>query len=110
MRRILVDHARQHLAEKRGGRNQRISITAVDGLTGKSYVDLLALHETLNQLESLNSRQCRIVELRFFGGLTIEEDCRGPGLGPRHHRAGLETGPCLAATPAGMKVLRFKVY
>ena len=81
MRRILVDHARQHLAEKRGGRNQRISITAVDGLTGKSDVDLLALHEALNQLESLDSRQCRIVELRFFGGLTIEETAEVLGLG-----------------------------
>lgn len=82
MRRILVDHVRQRQADKRGGSNrQRLSLTAVDRLAGKPDVDLLALHEALNHLESLDKQQSRIVELRFFGGLSIEETTEVLGLG-----------------------------
>lgn len=74
MRRILVDHARQHRATKRGGVDQqRLSITSAEKLTKQSEIDLLALHEALEELATLDPQQERIVELRFFGGLSIEE-------------------------------------
>src|SRR5947199_2469836 len=74
MRRILVDHARTHQAQKRGGSDQqRLSLTNVDRVAEKPEVDLLALHEALNELAELDPQQARIVELKFFGGLSIEE-------------------------------------
>lgn len=82
MRRILVDHARQHLADKRGGPDrQRLSLSAVDHDASKPDVDLLALHEALSSLELIDPQQSRIVELRFFGGLSIEETAEVLGLG-----------------------------
>jgi RNA polymerase sigma-70 factor, ECF subfamily len=74
MRRILVDHARQHQAAKRGGPHQeRLSITSAGQLADKPEVDLLALHEALEELKIFDSQQERIVELKFFGGLSIDE-------------------------------------
>lgn len=74
MRRILVDHARQHQAAKRGGSKQkRLSITSVEQLAKQPEVDLLALNEALDQLNLMDPQQARIVELKFFGGLSIEE-------------------------------------
>jgi RNA polymerase sigma-70 factor (ECF subfamily) len=74
MRRILVDHARAHQAAKRGGSDQqRLSITSAEQIDRKPEVDLLALHEALEELATLDPQQERIVELRFFGGLSIEE-------------------------------------
>ena len=79
MRRILVDHARQRQAAKRGGSDQqRLSITSAGQLGGKQLatepaIDLLALHEALNELAEMDPQQGRIVELKFFGGLSIEE-------------------------------------
>jgi RNA polymerase sigma factor (TIGR02999 family) len=74
MRRILVDHARVRQAQKRGGSDQqRLSLADVEGASDKPDVDLLALHEALNELAELDPQQARIVELKFFGGLSIEE-------------------------------------
>ncbi len=73
MRRILVDHAREHQAVKRGGSQQRISITSVEKLAQEPEVDLLALNEALDELARMDPQQSRIVELKFFGGLSIEE-------------------------------------
>jgi RNA polymerase sigma-70 factor, ECF subfamily len=82
MRRILVDHARLHLAQKRGGtQQQRLSLSNVDRATEKPDVDLLALHEALNELEKVDPQQSRIVELKFFGGLSIEETAEVLGIG-----------------------------
>lgn len=82
MRRILVDHARQHQAEKRGGsEQQRLSITSAEALIKQPEVDLLALNEALEQLSKLDPQQCRIVELKFFGGLSIEETAEVLGIG-----------------------------
>lgn len=82
MRRILVDHARQHQAAKRGGPSQeRLSITSVGQLGENPDLDLLALHEALEELKTFDSQQERIVELRFFGGLSIEETAEVMGLG-----------------------------
>jgi RNA polymerase sigma factor (TIGR02999 family) len=82
MRRILVDHARQHNAAKRGGSDQqRLSITAAGALAMKSDLDVVALHEALEELATLDPQQERIVELKFFGGLSIEETAEVLGVG-----------------------------
>ena len=73
MRRILVDHARSHLAEKRGGSAQKLSLDEAIGVARKREVALDALDDALNTLSEIDPRQSRIVELRFFGGLTVEE-------------------------------------
>jgi RNA polymerase sigma-70 factor (ECF subfamily) len=74
MRRILVDHARARAAAKRGG----IRVTLVEGLVANSAAppDLLDLDEALSELAELDERQAHLVELRFFGGLSIEETAR----------------------------------
>lgn len=82
MRRILVDHARQHQAAKRGGSDQkRLSITRAEGMTSQPAVDLLALNEALDELSKMDPQQSRIVELKFFGGLSIEETAEVLGIG-----------------------------
>ena len=82
MRRILVDHARQHKAAKRGGSDQqRLSITSAERLVAKPDLDVLALHEALEELAALDPQQGRIVELKFFGGLSIEETAEVMHLG-----------------------------
>jgi len=82
MRRILVDHARQNKAVKRGGSDQeRLSITSAGQLGQKPDTDLLALHEALEELKTFDPQQERIVELKFFGGLSIEETAEVMGVG-----------------------------
>ncbi|HXT62924.1 MAG TPA: sigma-70 family RNA polymerase sigma factor [Pyrinomonadaceae bacterium] len=82
MRRILVDHARQHQAEKRGGsKQQRLSITSARAIAQTPEVDVLAVHEALEELKQFDEQQERIVELRFFGGLSIAETAEVLGLG-----------------------------
>ena len=74
MRRILVDHARAHFTSKRGGNRLCVSLGKIAATFGaQPDTDLLALHEVLNRLEHLDPNQARIVVLRFFGALTIEE-------------------------------------
>lgn len=82
MRRILVDHVRSKHAEKRGGsEQQRLSITSAEGLSTKPDFDVLALHEALEELATIDPQQERIVELKFFGGLSIEETAEVLGVG-----------------------------
>ena len=73
MRNILVDHARSHQALKRGGHHYSVSLSRADEVSKKPEIDLLALHEALERLAAHDEQKGRIVELRFFGGLTIEE-------------------------------------
>jgi RNA polymerase sigma factor (TIGR02999 family) len=73
MRRILIDHARAHLSEKRGGSAKDITLDEVPDISAEKSKRLLALEEALLQLAELDCRQSQIVELRFFGGLTEEE-------------------------------------
>jgi len=74
MRRILVNHARDRAAAKRGGDARRVSVSlAADALPGGGGVDLIALHDALDRLSALDARKGQIVELKFFGGLTIDE-------------------------------------
>ena len=89
MRRILVDHARARLTAKRGGGATQITLAGVEADRGHDNaddVDLLELHEALEKLAVLDPEQARLVELRYFGGLTIEE-----------------TGEALAVSPATVK-------
>jgi RNA polymerase sigma-70 factor (ECF subfamily) len=74
MRRILIDHARARIAEKRGGVQQRVGLSAVDGWNPiQRDEDLLAVDHVLGKLEKADPRAARVVELRFFGGLTEDE-------------------------------------
>jgi RNA polymerase sigma factor (TIGR02999 family) len=73
MRRILVDHARAHAASKRGGAVRKVPINEEILVGPVMDVDLLALDEALTRLAALDPQQSRIVELRFFAGLTMEE-------------------------------------
>ena len=73
MRRILVDYARRHLRAKRGGGQARVSLEGVALVSPDRPDKLLAIDESLGRLEKLDERQARIVELRYFGGLSIEE-------------------------------------
>jgi RNA polymerase sigma factor (TIGR02999 family) len=73
LRRILVDHARAHRAEKRGGEHVKVSLTSAEGWAESRDEDLLAVEEALQQLAQLQPRAAQVVELRFFAGLTEEE-------------------------------------
>src|SRR6187549_1989990 len=73
IRHILVDHARGHKAAKRGAGAAKLSLDEAIGVPEKREVDVLALDESLERLASLDPQQGQIVELRFFGGLSIEE-------------------------------------
>jgi RNA polymerase sigma factor (TIGR02999 family) len=73
MRRILVDHARARTRLKRGGSGQRILLTDDLTISQERDADLLAIDEALEKLREIDSRQAAIVEMRFFGGLTVEE-------------------------------------
>ena len=73
MRRILVDHARSRRADKRGGEWDRVTLVEDQVADRAQEIDVLALHESLERLAAFDPRQERIVELRYFGGLTIQE-------------------------------------
>ena len=72
MRRVLVDHARQRRARKRGGDLERVTLDGVPGAEAFS-VDVIALDDALTALARSEGRACRVVELRFFGGHTDKE-------------------------------------
>jgi RNA polymerase sigma-70 factor, ECF subfamily len=77
MRRILIDYARAKNAEKRGGDYLKIPLEEAEAVAGKEKgIDLMALDEALTKLEKIDRRQARIVELRYFGDLTLEETAK----------------------------------
>ena len=80
MRDISVDHARKRVSAKRGGDQLRISLSKAERLGHKPEVELLALDDALNSLAETNPKHSRVVELRFFGGLTIDETAQVMGL------------------------------
>jgi RNA polymerase sigma-70 factor (ECF subfamily) len=82
MRRILIDHARHHLREKRGGAQIILPLNEALAFSPEHSEDLLKLDEALDRLAKLDPRQSRIVELRFFGGLSVEETSRFLGVSP----------------------------
>jgi RNA polymerase sigma factor (TIGR02999 family) len=84
MRRVLVDHARARLTAKRGGGAVPVSLAGAEPATpeGIDEADLLALHEALEKLAILDPGQARLVELRYFGGLTIEDTAEALSISP----------------------------
>jgi RNA polymerase sigma factor (TIGR02999 family) len=80
MRRILLDHARKHAAGKRRGDLSRLSLGEVAGLSQEKEIDFLALDAALSRLAALDTRQSRIIELTYFGGLSIEESAEVLGI------------------------------
>jgi RNA polymerase sigma factor (TIGR02999 family) len=80
MRRILVDHARRHAAEKRGSGASGVSLDEAIVPARSESVDLMALDEALTKLAAFDERKCRIVEMRYFGGCTVEETAEALGV------------------------------
>jgi RNA polymerase sigma-70 factor, ECF subfamily len=83
MRRILIDHARGHLRQKRGGEHRKVSLDEAFIFSEQQSAELLAVDESLSRLAKLDERQGRIVELRFFGGLSVEEAAEVLGVSPK---------------------------
>lgn len=83
MRRILVSHARARQAGKRGGGQTRISLNENAAAAPARDVNLLVLDEALNKLETIDAEKSRMVELRFFSGLSVEETAEVMGVSPR---------------------------
>ena len=83
IRRILVDHARKVKARKRGDGAKKVSLDSVQLMPERKDVNLLALDDALNELVKLDERQCKIVELRFFGGMTVPEVAKVLGISTR---------------------------
>ncbi len=83
MRQVLVDHARVHGAQKRGGGEPRLTLdSALAAVAGRNEVELLALDDALTELSRIDEAQCQIVELRFFGGLSVPETAEALGISP----------------------------
>ena len=94
MRQVLVDHARAHRAEKRGGDWLKLTLTSAipeiegqpgahrDGVDTADAVDIISLNDALSELEQRDPRQAKIVELRYFGGLSIEDTAATLNLSP----------------------------
>jgi RNA polymerase sigma-70 factor (ECF subfamily) len=83
MRRILVDYARAHNAEQRGGGLKRVELQDELVISPKQLDQVAFLDEALKRLEKLNPRQARVVELRYFGGLSVEQIAALLGTAPR---------------------------
>jgi len=82
MRSILVDHARSHAYAKRGGGAHKIALDDAMAVSQQRAADVVALDDALKRLAEIDPQQSRIVELKFFGGLTIEETAEVLGLSP----------------------------
>ncbi len=83
MREVLVDHARRKTTDKRGGQWRRLTLHDWDGATPGVSVDIISLDEAMTRLAMLHERPSRVVELRFFGGLTVDETARVLGVSAR---------------------------
>lgn len=80
MRKILVDHARSINAAKRGGRMEKVTLDSVPGCNTDASEAVLRVHEALDRLKDFSPRKAQIVELRYFGGLTLEEAADAIGI------------------------------
>ena len=83
MRRVLVDHARRQENIKRGGQVVKVSLDEMPAITPEGVADTVALDAALNNLAALDARKSQIVELRFFGGLSVEETAEVMKISPR---------------------------
>jgi RNA polymerase sigma-70 factor, ECF subfamily len=82
MRRILVDHARKRKFAKRGGDAPKISFDEAMAVSSERGADLIALDDALNRLAAIDPRKSKVVELRFFGGLSVEETAEALSVSP----------------------------
>ena len=82
MRQILVDYARRHRSAKRGGSVCKLSLDDAMQVSRRKALDVVALDDALQELAKIDARQSRVVELRFFGGLTLEEISAALEIGP----------------------------
>jgi RNA polymerase sigma-70 factor (ECF subfamily) len=82
MRRILLDYARKHKAERRGGGGQKVLLEDTMAIAEQRPLDMIGLDSALTQLGMLDAEQARLVELRFFGGLSVEETAEVMGVSP----------------------------
>lgn len=82
MRRILINHAEAHGAKKRGGGATRVTLDAALDVFEKQDVSAVEVNRALQELEELDPRQAQIAEMRFFGGLTVEETGHALGISP----------------------------
>lgn len=80
MRRILVDHALRRKAQKRGGDRRRLGLDEVSIPVGQPAEEMLALHEAMERLAAVDARQSRVVECRYFAGMTVEETAEALGV------------------------------
>jgi RNA polymerase sigma factor (TIGR02999 family) len=87
MRRILVDHARRRLAQKRGGGDVRVTLSDNIPASAIQDHDMLAVHEALEKLTKLSERQAKVIDLRFFAGLSVEETAQVLGISTRTVKA-----------------------
>jgi RNA polymerase sigma factor (TIGR02999 family) len=82
MRQILVDHARKHRSAKRGGGAEKLNIDEIVGLGVEKPNDIIALDDALKALAEIDERKAKVIELRFFGGLSVEETGVALGVSP----------------------------
>ena len=82
MRRVLLDYARKHHAARRGGDDQRVLMEDTMLISEQQPVDIIQLNSALEKLAALDPRQTQLVELRFFGGLSLEETAEAMGVSP----------------------------
>ena len=80
MRQILVNHARSRLADKRGNGQVMVSLDDVQPAVHQEAAEVVALHEALERLEDVDARKSRVIEMRYFGGLSIEETAEALGV------------------------------
>lgn len=85
MRRVLVDYARQHNSAKRGGTPAKLDLEnlAIAGWDGSKMGEILSVNEAIDRLSELDEQQAQVLELRYFGGLTVEETAELLGVSPR---------------------------
>lgn len=82
MRHILLDRARRRIAAKRGGNAEQVNLDELPDLSGGRAMELIALDDALNALAGIDARKARVVELRFFGGLGVEETAEVLAISP----------------------------
>jgi RNA polymerase sigma-70 factor, ECF subfamily len=80
MRQILVNHAKSHLAAKRGGGAANVSLDEVQQAVDREAAEIVSLHEALEALQAVDPRKSKVVEMRYFGGLSIEETAEALGV------------------------------
>ena len=82
MRRVLLDYARKHRAARRGGEDQKVVLEDTMVISEQRPLDIILLNTALDKLAALDARQAQLVELRFFGGLSVEETAEVIGVSP----------------------------